>query len=140
MALAKKRLCSGVSSSAGPTCDQWNEVEQVRGGQVDSLLDICAKVVAENIAFQSVELRFDRIPEPVQNRIVYWSFPRNEMDICMYSSLANACKDNGDTQKLPFHHGVRLLEGNAVANVLQIGKDHSSLYLTRNFHFLLKLL
>ncbi|XP_014778427.1 zinc finger SWIM domain-containing protein 5 [Octopus bimaculoides] len=121
MALAKKRLCSGVSSSAGPTCDQWNEVEQVRGGQVDSLLDICAKVVAENIAFQSVELRFDRIPEPVQNRIVYWSFPRNEMDICMYSSLANACKDNGDTQKLPFHHGVRLLEANAVANVLQIG-------------------
>ncbi|GAB1609147.1 finger SWIM domain-containing 5-like [Argonauta hians] len=123
MAMVKKRLCTGLSSScsAGQTCcDQWNESGQVRAGKVDSLLDISAKVVAENIAFQSVELRFDRIPEPVQNRIVYWSFPRNEMDICMYSSLANACKDNGD-QKLPFHHGVRLLEANAVANVLQIG-------------------
>ena len=88
----------------------------------DSLLDICAKVVAENIPFQEVEERFDRIPEPVQSRIVYWSFPRNERDICMYSSFSNSTKDNTETQKLPFHQGIRLLDAGAVDNVLQIGK------------------
>lgn len=34
-----------------------------------------------------MEERFERIPEPVQRRIVYWSFPRNEKEICMYSSF-----------------------------------------------------
>lgn len=54
----------------------------------DSLLDISARIVAENEPFQRVEERYDRIPEPVQRRIIYWSFPRNERDICMYSSLS----------------------------------------------------
>ncbi|KAK2170592.1 hypothetical protein NP493_1146g00007 [Ridgeia piscesae] len=89
--------------------------------QTESLLDICAKIVAENIPFQEVEERFDRIPEPVQSRIVYWSFPRNERDICMYSSFAANTKENNDAQKLPFHQGIKLLDAGAVENVLQIG-------------------
>lgn len=54
----------------------------------DSLLDISARIVAENEPFQRVEEQYDRIPEPVQRRIIFWSFPRNERDICMYSSLS----------------------------------------------------
>lgn len=92
------------------------------GFNPESLLDIAAKVVAENIPFQRVEEQFDRIPEPVQSRIVYWSFPRNEKDICMYSSFANYSKENNENQKLPFHQGVKLLESGSVDNVLQIGK------------------
>ena len=89
----------------------------------ETLLDSSAKVVAENIPFQRVEERIDRIPEPVQTRIVYWSFPRNERDICMYSSLQNYVKDsNGENQKLPFQIGLKLLENKAVYHVLQIGK------------------
>lgn len=53
----------------------------------ESLLDCAAKAVAEKWAFERVEERFERIPEPVQRRIVYWSFPRNEKEICMYSSF-----------------------------------------------------
>lgn len=89
--------------------------------QAESLLDICAKVVAENIPFQRIEQQFDRIPEPVQNRIVFWSFPRNERDIYMYSSYANNGKENTENQKLPFHQGVRLLDNGSVSSVLQIG-------------------
>ncbi|XP_052274168.1 zinc finger SWIM domain-containing protein 6-like [Dreissena polymorpha] len=88
---------------------------------VDSLLDICAKIVGENIPFQKIEQRFDRIPEPVQSRIVFWSFPRNERDICMYSSFTQVGKENADSEKLPFNQGVKLLESGAVDNVLQIG-------------------
>ena len=55
---------------------------------VESLLDLSAKIVALYIPFARIEERYDRIPEPVQNRIIFWSFPRNERDICMYSSLS----------------------------------------------------
>lgn len=56
--------------------------------QPDSLLDITARIVAETEPFQRIEERYERIPEPVQRRIIFWSFPRNERDICMYSSLS----------------------------------------------------
>ena len=31
---------------------------------------------------------YNTISEPVQERIIYWSFPRHESDICRYSSLS----------------------------------------------------
>lgn len=85
-------------------------------------MDISAKVVASNIPFQQVEERSSRIPEPVQTRIVFWSFPRNEKDICMYSSLHHSVVSESEFQKLPFQRGVRLLENNCVENVLQVGE------------------
>lgn len=60
----------------------------LRRRQPDSLLDITSRIVAENEPFQRIEERYERIPEPVQRRIIFWSFPRNERDICMYSSLS----------------------------------------------------
>lgn len=63
-----------------------NRTDFVR--QPDSLLDITARIVAETEPFQRIEERYERIPEPVQRRIIFWSFPRNERDICMYSSLS----------------------------------------------------
>lgn len=97
----------------------------------ESLLDICAKVVAYHIPFQRIEERYQRIPEPVQARIIYWSFPRNEKDICMYSSLTSdshhySCSSSAassltsDTE-IPFYQGVRLYESGSVDNVLQVG-------------------
>ncbi|MBN3302371.1 ZSWM5 protein, partial [Amia calva] len=117
----------------------------------ESLLDCAAKAVAEKWAFERVEERFERIPEPVQRRIVYWSFPRNEREICMYSSFQ--CRGAGEEgpavgsgapagsgavpggvtntggnagaggtgDGLPFRRGIRLLESGCVENVLQVG-------------------
>uniref|UniRef100_A0A8D3D5Q8 Zinc finger SWIM-type containing 6 n=1 Tax=Scophthalmus maximus TaxID=52904 RepID=A0A8D3D5Q8_SCOMX len=93
----------------------------------ESLLDIAARRVAEKWPFQRVEERFERIPEPVQRRIVYWSFPRSEKEICMYSSFnaggeeSGTSGDNTDETQLPFLRGVTLLEGGWVDNVLQVG-------------------
>ena len=94
----------------------------------ESLLDIAARRVAEKWPFQRVEERFERIPEPVQRRIVYWSFPRSEKEICMYSSFnaggdeSGTSGDNNDETQLPFLRGVTLLEGGWVDNVLQVGE------------------
>ncbi|XP_028319113.1 zinc finger SWIM domain-containing protein 6-like [Gouania willdenowi] len=93
----------------------------------ESLLDIAARRVAEKWPFQRVEERFERIPEPVQRRIVYWSFPRSEREICMYSSFNNGVEEassggeSSDEQRLPFRRGIALLEGGCVDNVLQVG-------------------
>lgn len=58
-------------------------------GAPHSLLDLSAKIVAEHIPFQSIEQKYEHIPEPVQRRIIFWSFPRHEDDIKMYSSLSS---------------------------------------------------
>ncbi|XP_059840093.1 zinc finger SWIM domain-containing protein 5 isoform X2 [Hypanus sabinus] len=100
----------------------------------ESLLDASAKMVAEKWPFQQVEERFSRIPEPVQRRIVYWSFPRNEREICMYSSFnyyspeetaaaaaGGATVTGDDDNRLPFRRGIKLLESGYVENVLQVG-------------------
>jgi len=114
-------LCGGAGSAPGGSGNGKTH-------NPESLLDIAARKVAEKWPFQRVEERFERIPEPVQRRIVYWSFPRSEKEICMYSSFnaggeeSGTSGDNNDETQLPFLRGVTLLEGGWVDNVLQVGE------------------
>ncbi|XP_064162962.1 zinc finger SWIM domain-containing protein 6 [Anguilla rostrata] len=133
-----KRLC--CRPGYNPTCRQGQRAGgtacggpgTAQGGSgktqsPESLLDIAARKVAEKWPFQRVEERFERIPEPVQRRIVYWSFPRSEREICMYSSFntggeeSGAAAENSDETRLPFRRGIALLESGCVDNVLQVG-------------------
>uniref|UniRef100_A0A3B5BF51 Zinc finger SWIM domain-containing protein 6 n=1 Tax=Stegastes partitus TaxID=144197 RepID=A0A3B5BF51_9TELE len=110
--------CGGSAATQG---------ESSRTQSPESLLDIAARKVAEKWPFQRVEERFERIPEPVQRRIVYWSFPRSEREICMYSSFntggeeLGSSGESGDETRLPFRRGIALLESGCVDNVLQVG-------------------
>ncbi|XP_018113820.1 zinc finger SWIM domain-containing protein 5 isoform X2 [Xenopus laevis] len=95
-----KRLCSRVNPPShaaqqhrGPA--GVGRPQQYPQYEPESLLDCAAKAVAEKWAFERVEERFERIPEPVQRRIVYWSFPRNEREICMYSSFQYRAEEQG---------------------------------------------
>lgn len=124
MAMAK-RLRTGFSPENGHKSGRFEgskRKDNTPTHNPESLLDISAKVVASNIPFQQVEERLSRIPEPVQMKIIFWSFPRNEKDICMYSSLHYSTVSESEYQKLPFQRGMRLLESNSVENVLQVGK------------------
>ncbi|XP_039591782.1 zinc finger SWIM domain-containing protein 5 [Polypterus senegalus] len=135
----------------GPGPGPGPGLQNTRSLNPESLLDCAAKAVAEKWAFERVEERFERIPEPVQRRIVYWSFPRNEKEICMYSSFQcrGSAEDTATTGSgasvgsgavsggvnttggssgaggsgdgLPFRRGIRLLESGSVENVLQVG-------------------
>ncbi|KAM9239514.1 zinc finger SWIM domain-containing protein 5 [Leptosomus discolor] len=81
---------AGPAGAAGPATAAAGPGDGGGAGsllQPESLLDAAAKRVAGSWAFERVEGRFQRIPEPVQRRIVYWSFPRSERQICMYSSF-----------------------------------------------------
>lgn len=111
--------CGGSAAAQG---------ESSRTQSPETLLDIAARKVAEKWPFQRVEERFERIPEPVQRRIVYWSFPRSEREICMYSSFntggeeMGSSGESGDETRLPFRRGIGLLESGCVDNVLQVGE------------------
>uniref|UniRef100_A0A8D0AG26 Zinc finger SWIM-type containing 6 n=1 Tax=Sander lucioperca TaxID=283035 RepID=A0A8D0AG26_SANLU len=110
--------CGGSGATQGESSKTQNP---------ETLLDIAARKVAEKWPFQRVEERFERIPEPVQRRIVYWSFPRSEREICMYSSFNTGGEEIGssgessDETRLPFRRGIALLESGCVDNVLQVG-------------------
>uniref|UniRef100_A0A8C6KWP7 Zinc finger, SWIM-type containing 5 n=1 Tax=Nothobranchius furzeri TaxID=105023 RepID=A0A8C6KWP7_NOTFU len=115
---ASKRACfRPAPRGPGPGPGHGSGLPGSRYRSPESLLDCAAKAVADKWAFERVEERFERIPEPVQRRIVYWSFPRNEKEICMYSSFQSVGTGDG----LPFRRGIRLLETGCVENVLQVG-------------------
>lgn len=91
-----------------------------------TLTELAAKCVASFIPFELVEHVFPPVPEQLQLRIAYWSFPDNEEDIRLYSCLANSSADE-------FHRGDQLYRNRAVKDPLQIGNVHknfeSKLYL-----------
>ncbi|KAG7280149.1 hypothetical protein CRUP_003776 [Coryphaenoides rupestris] len=134
---------SGHRAGGGMPCGGGGGGGSGKTHSPESLLDIAARKVAEKWPFQRVEERFERIPEPVQRRIVFWSFPRSEREICMYSSFKTAgdevgssaennnnnnnnssssSSNNNDETRLPFRRGVALLESGCVDNVLQVGE------------------
>ncbi|XP_050186005.1 zinc finger SWIM domain-containing protein 6 isoform X2 [Myiozetetes cayanensis] len=132
-------LCAGSSSVAAVAALGLLPLGKTQSPE--SLLDIAARKVAEKWPFQRVEERFERIPEPVQRRIVFWSFPRSEREICMYSSFNTGAEDPAagpggaaasggagdataaaaDENRLPFRRGIALLDSGCVDNVLQVG-------------------
>lgn len=70
--------------------------------------------MASFIPFELVEHVFPPVPEQLQLRIAYWSFPDNEEDIRLYSCLANSSSDE-------FHRGEQLYRNRGVKEPLQIG-------------------
>ncbi len=140
-----KRLCCGHPDhtsaneaawgiSYPPGCHAPTSRGQRRLRLPRSLLDSCAKKVAESVPFQLVEesFRHRRVPEPAQERIIFWSFPRSERDICMYSSLARVPASAHEYQGSTFHRGIRLVEQGCVRDVLQVGEkkffSHNSFF------------
>ncbi|XP_068011488.1 zinc finger SWIM domain-containing protein 6 isoform X2 [Melanerpes formicivorus] len=138
--LGSGALCAGPAAAAAAAALGLLPFGKTQSPE--TLLDIAARKVAEKWPFQRVEERFERIPEPVQRRIVYWSFPRSEREICMYSSFNTDAEDytavpggttagtvpSGgadtaatDESLLSFRRGIALLDGGCVDNVLQVG-------------------
>ncbi|VDN14347.1 unnamed protein product [Dibothriocephalus latus] len=84
-----------------------------------SLFDLSAMCVASHLPFEYVENTLVNIPDPVQERILYYSFPRDNSDIKTYSSFTNCGKLTAD--KSPYGIGEHLFLTNCVDNVIQIG-------------------
>lgn len=74
---------------SNPNSHIWGEgtltellfVSSLPDGQVIPLVELSAKQVAFHIPFEVVEKVYPPVPEQLQLRIAYWSFPENEEDI-----------------------------------------------------------
>lgn len=82
--------------------------------RVATLCELAARCVASHIPFELVERFYPPVPEQLQLRIAFWSFPDNEEDIRLYSCLANSSADE-------FQRGEHFFKGKAVVDPLQIG-------------------
>ncbi|XP_078284482.1 zinc finger SWIM domain-containing protein 8 [Rhinoraja longicauda] len=117
-------LCSFISE-AESLCQNWrgwrkqsagpnSPTVKIKDGQVTPLVELSAKQVALHIPFEVVEKVYPPVPEQLQLRIAFWSFPENEEDIRLYSCLANGSADE-------FQRGDQLFRVRAVKDPLQIG-------------------
>ncbi|KAF6777485.1 hypothetical protein AHF37_02914 [Paragonimus kellicotti] len=117
----KHKLCSSVSPLSfklqrlenGSSCAHHN------ANSVNSLFDLSAKVVAEYLPFEYVERTLVHIPEPVQEKIIFYSFPRRDSDIYTYASFhpkGDKCRD-----KIPYYEGLDYFQNDCVEDVIQIG-------------------
>ena len=69
-----------------------------------------------HIPFEMVEKFQPPVPEELQQRITFWSFPEWDDDICLYTCLANSNDDE-------FLRGEILFENGNVYDVIQIGNS-----------------
>nr|XP_025033689.1 zinc finger SWIM domain-containing protein 8 [Pelodiscus sinensis] len=117
-------LCSFISE-AESLCQNWrgwrkqsagpnSPTVRMKDGLVIPLVELSAKQVAFHIPFEVVEKVYPPVPEQLQLRIAFWSFPENEEDIRLYSCLANGSADE-------FQRGEQLFRMRAVKDPLQIG-------------------
>ncbi|XP_058044544.1 zinc finger SWIM domain-containing protein 8 isoform X5 [Ahaetulla prasina] len=117
-------LCSFISE-AESLCQNWrgwrkqsagpnSPTVKMKDGSVIPLVELSAKQVAFHIPFEVVEKVYPPVPEQLQLRIAFWSFPENEEDIRLYSCLANGSADE-------FQRGEQLFRMRAVKDPLQIG-------------------
>ena len=79
------------------------------------LVDICARFIALNMPFELVESYSQPVPEDLQLKITFASFPDSIDDIRLYSCLANGNADE-------YQKGEQLFNNKNVRNILQIGK------------------
>uniref|UniRef100_A0A8B9R9N1 Zinc finger, SWIM-type containing 8 n=1 Tax=Astyanax mexicanus TaxID=7994 RepID=A0A8B9R9N1_ASTMX len=100
--------------SAGPNSPTLSDLTRLHDVLVIPLVELSAKQVAFHIPFEVVEKVYPPVPEQLQLRIAYWSFPENEEDIRLYSCLANGSPDE-------FQRGEQLYRVRAVKDPLQIG-------------------
>ncbi|XP_071953686.1 zinc finger SWIM domain-containing protein 8-like isoform X2 [Antedon mediterranea] len=124
-------LCSWLSDTES-ICNNWRGWKKGAAGgspttsqaaaaapvetcdEVLPLVELAARTVAFHIPFEVVENVYPPVPENLQLRISFWSFPENEDDIRLYSCLANGSPEE-------FQKGELLLKSKVVKDVLQIG-------------------
>lgn len=130
---------SSTDPSQGPNNKRSHRDASVRMNndvsRVPSLFDLSAMAVASHLPFEYVENKLTEVPEHIQERIIYFSFPRDSYCIKAYSSLKPRKCDS--SEKSAFAIGDQLFKKDCVDNVIQIGKFknvNNLIYLFSGFH------
>lgn len=60
----------------------------------ESLQELCSRVVGQTHPFELVQQHHPRVPEEVQKRIAFWSFPLNEKQVLDHASVMMGMTDS----------------------------------------------
>ena len=82
------------------------------------LKELCCRFVGKNLPFRAVQLYPSRVPEDVQRRISFWSFPVGEKKLLDYAKVMG-----GATER-----DVEIARSDKVTNVIQSGKIDCQLW------------
>lgn len=107
-------LASNGSSSQQKSRRNKEQVKCNNEGKIMSLFELAAQKVACHHSFGQVEHFIPTVPEPMQCRIAFWSFPQDEEDIRLYTALANGRHD-------VYYRAEDLISLNCVCDMLQVG-------------------
>ncbi|EGI60930.1 Zinc finger SWIM domain-containing protein [Acromyrmex echinatior] len=113
-ALARSAVIQPVNEELVNHCTRMSCSSYYGQQTVPTLCELSARCVASHIPFELVEHFYPPVPEQLQLRIAFWSFPDNEEDIRLYSCLANGSADE-------FLRGEHLYRAKTVKEPLQIG-------------------
>ena len=62
-------------------------VSHVARKDIASLQELCSRVVGQTLPFELVLQRQPRVPEDLQKRIAFWSFPLDEKQVLEYGEM-----------------------------------------------------
>ena len=80
------------------------------------MMEICARFIGQTLPFELVQIHPQRVPEELQKRIAYWSFPLEEKRLLEYAQMMGI----SDYQISRLTRDLRL--GDRVSNMSQIGE------------------
>ncbi|XP_050442654.1 zinc finger SWIM domain-containing protein 8 homolog isoform X2 [Adelges cooleyi] len=113
-------LCTW-SSEPESACINWRgwrkmeqNTEREPKPEIKQLVELAAQCIALFVPYELVEQEYPPVPEELQLRIAFWSFPDSEDDIRLYSCLANSNSDE-------FIRGQNLYSSSTVKDCVQIG-------------------
>ena len=89
----------------------WEEqTVQIQTVAPQSLLEACARFIGQNLPFELVQLHPQRVPEEVQKRIVYWSFPLKEKRLLEFEYAKISMMGDTEPEKIPIENMTQIGE------------------------------
>ena len=75
------------------------------------LMELCCRFVGQNLPFGTVQLYPSRVPEDLQRRISFWSFPQEEKKLLDYAKVMGGATE----------YDVEIARKSEVNNMIQSG-------------------
>ena len=77
-----------------------------------SLKELCSRVIGQTYPFELVQQRQPRLPDELQKRIAFWSFPQSERRVLDHASVVMGMSD----------YDIRDIDRLEATEMVQVGK------------------
>ena len=98
------------------------------GRAVDSLKEICARVIGQALPFELVLIHPQKVPEDLQERVAFWAFPTDEETVLRFLNLSSVDSETS-LRSSKDSTPSRQIQERIKLNITQIGtRDYATLH------------